>query len=175
MYHTTLQLTFEDKKELKYNCRAGIIVPILFFLISSSIITYVEFYNMKEIVWSFTKIQIIIFSEFIVLIISFLIGYLMIHKLVSDIRNGEKIIEVKKISQKDQMEDYEAGSGNPTTIYNQTEMNAFQKYSIIVENYLYRVDKELYEAANIGDEVYFHYAPISKYLIKITLKRDLYN
>ena len=172
MYHTTLQLTFEDKKELKYNCRAGIIVPILFFLISSSIITYVEFYNMKEIVWSFTKIQIIIFSEFIVLIISFLIGYLMIHKLVSDIRNGEKIIEVKKISQKDQMEDYEAGSG---AMYIGQEMSAFQKYSIIVENYLYRVDKELYEAANIGDEVYFHYAPISKYLIKITLKRDLYN
>lgn len=172
MYHTTLQLTFEDKKELKYNCRAGIIVPILFFLISSSIITYVEFYNMKEIVCSFTKIQIIIFSEFIVLIISFLIGYLMIHKLVSDIRNGEKIIEVKKISQKDQMEDYEAGSG---AMYIGQEMSAFQKYSIIVENYLYRVDKELYEAANIGDEVYFHYAPISKYLIKITLKRDLYN
>jgi hypothetical protein len=172
MYHTTLQLTFEDKKELKYNCRAGIIVPILFFLISSSIITYVEFYNMKEIVCSFTKIQIIIFSEFIVLIISFLIGYLMIHKQVSDIINGEKIIEIKKISQKDQMEDYEAGSG---AMYIGQEMSAFQKYSIIVENYLYRVDKELYEAANIGDEVYFHYAPISKYLIKITLKRDLYN
>lgn len=175
MYYTAIQLTDADKKDLRYNCRAGIIVPFLFFLTCTAFILILGLFNMADTVYRFSKMQVIVFLEILALIISFLISYMMIHKLVSDIRNGEKIIEIKKISQKDQMEDYEAGSGNPTTIYNQIEMNAFQKYSIIVEDYLYRVDKELFEAVNIGDDVYFHYAPISKYLIKITLKSNLYD
>jgi hypothetical protein len=161
------QLTEEDIKELKYNCRAGITIPVLLFLIGSSLIIPIEYYNMLDIYLALSKIQIIFLSEIILLIISLLIAYLMLHKLIADIRNGEKIIKTHIISQKDKMEDYEAGSG---TMYIGQEMNAFEKFSIIVDNnYLYRVDKELYNASEIGDKVYFHYAPISKHRLKITL------
>ncbi|MCX6231474.1 MAG: hypothetical protein NTZ33_08015 [Bacteroidetes bacterium] len=165
------QLTEEDIKELKYNCRAGIAVPVLMFLIGSSLTVFIEFFNLANTVMFITKFQVIMLSEVFILIICSLTSYLMLRKLVTDIRNGEKIVEKRIVSQKDEMEDYEAGSA---TLYIGQEMNPFEKYSIVVEGSLYRVDKELYNAVEIGDNVYFHYAPVSKYRIKITAKKTDY-
>ena len=168
------ELTEEDIKELKYCCRPGIIIPFLFFLIGSIFIIVLENENLPYVKLAFTTWQIITASLILYLGIWIFIGYLMIRKYVADIRNGEKEIEVKIVMQKESKEDYEAGSGisgTSGTYYTENEMTAFTNCSIIVENTRYRVDEDFYKSVKVGDEVCFHYGPISRDLIKIEMKK----
>ncbi len=103
------------------------------------------------------------------LVVSVLLSYRMNYKYYIDIRNKEKIQEVKIIQKKETKKDWEAGSG---TLYIGQEMNGFESMSIIVDNYRYRVNKEIYMNCKKGDEIFFNYGPKSKYMLGIELKKN---
>ncbi len=157
-------LTKKDIKELQYQCRMGYIIPSMVFLIGTLIVTSIYETNFNTRLAFNIQATLIIALLFAVL--SFFISYIMNWKYLSDIRDKKKIIEPKVIQKKESKRDYEAGSG---TLYIGQEMNGFDSFSIIVDNYRYRVEKDMFLKCNEGDEVYFNYGPTSKYLISIEL------
>ena len=128
----------------------GYILPFFTFIIGTSILIAIistVFYSESEDLGNMPIIVII--SGFI---LSFLLSYKMNYKYYIDIRNKEKIQKVKIIQKKEQKKDWEAGSG---TLYIGQEMKGFESLSIIVENYRYRVDKEIYMNCKEGEEILF--------------------
>ncbi len=159
------KLTEKDIKDLRYQCRMGYVIPTMIFIIGTfiSVAIYELNFNSKSNGLN-TEMILLIALGFIVL--SFFIGYKMNWKYLSDIRNNEKEIEIKTIQKKESKRDYEAGSGTLGQ-----EMKGFDSFNIVVGNYRYRVDKDLFMNCNEEDEVLFNYAPISRYLINIELKK----
>ena len=162
-------LTDQDKKDLKYQCRMGYVIPFFFLLLGSIFITgLVNFImNLETDIESNLHVYITVGA---ILIISVLMNYLMNRKYIADIRNNEKILERRTIQQKIATADVEAGSANVGPLPHNRSMNKFMRYDLIIENTKYRIDKELFDKCNDGDEVYFHIAPKSKFRIKIDLK-----
>ncbi|MCF8298434.1 MAG: hypothetical protein K9J13_12880 [Saprospiraceae bacterium] len=160
-YPTKAALNQEDIKTLKYQCRAGIIVSLAILILGIACVWTIKFsysdYTLSNKLYSALTLLMFI-------LLAIIIGYLMTGKYLKDIRNGYKYLEIKRIESKESEIDFEAGSG---TLYIGQKMNSFNSYSLIIERYRYRVEKELYEKCNEGDEVIFHIAPISKHRIKI--------
>ena len=145
----------------------GYIIPFMFFVIGAFLFTAIYELNFNSKSSSLnSEADLLIIFGFIAL--SFFIAYKMNHKYFSDIRNNEKVIETKIIQRKEYKKDYEAGSG---TLYIGQEMKGFDSYSIVVENYRYRVDKNIFMNSSEGGEILFNYAPKSRYLISIELKK----
>ncbi len=159
------KLNERDIKDLRSQCRIGYVIPFMIFILGTFIsgAIYELNFNLKSDGLN-TKIILLIALGFI--IISFFVSYKMNWKYLLDIRNNEKEIELKTIQKKEYKRDYEAGSGSLGQ-----EMNGYDSFSIVVENYRYRVDKDIFINSNEGDEVFFYYAPISEYLINIELKK----
>ena len=161
------KLTERDIIDLRCQCRMGYVIPAMIFIIGTFIFTAIyELYFNSNSNSINTEVVLLIVLGFILL--SILIGYKMNHKYLSDIKNNEKVLETKVILKKESKRDYEAGSG---TLYIGQKMKGFDSFSIIVDNYRYRVDKDLYINSNEGDEVVFSYAPVSRYLLSIELKK----
>jgi len=157
-------LTDKDIKDLKYQCRMGVILPVLLLIISNMIIFSIVYINKIE----YSNIMFLI-SVLITVAISVLLNLSMNRKYISDIRNGEKCFEIKNIQFKEKNKDFEAGSA---TLYIGQEMNEFYRYDLIIENTRYRVDKNLYENCENGDEIVFFIAPKSKFLLQMELKKN---
>jgi amino acid permease len=147
-------LTKNDIKELRYQCRMGYILPIILFIFGSFFVSAIALNLTTKMESKTSEITVIVVSGFALL--SLFVNYKMNGKYVSDIRNKEKLIETKIIQKKETKRDYEAGSG---TLYVGQEMKGFDSFSIVVENYRYRVDKDLFENCFEGDEILFNYAP----------------
>lgn len=158
------KLSEEDIKNLKYQCRAGYVVSILFFLTGSSIIFVLYYINDIN---SLPKAVLLFLT---ILTISFLIAFFMMNKYITDINNKVKILDVKKIQAKELKKAYEAGSGGRLSF--DGNMKAFNRYDIISDNTRYRINKAFFEACREGDEVIFHIAPKSKHRLKIVLNKD---
>jgi len=142
-----------------------VIVLVLLFVFISPLITFLVFESTN---YHYTIVHLLI-SSFALISFEVFIGYLMVRKYLADIRNNTKRAVGKTIKRKETWEDYEAGSGQVSDSYAR-EMKAFQAYAFIIDNFRYKVDKELYENCNEGDEVNFFYAPISNYRLGIELK-----
>ncbi|NJK98393.1 MAG: hypothetical protein HC905_28875 [Bacteroidales bacterium] len=155
---TTVRLTKEDIKKLKYNCRPGIIISSIIYLIGFFLIFGGFIESISENIF---------FSIMSLSILSITITFMLIRKSILDIRNGEKILELKTINQKEYKLDYEAGSG---TLIGQ-EMKQIDIWYLIIDNHKYSVEKDLFDSAKNGDEIYFHIAPNSKELLKMELKK----
>lgn len=164
-----MQLTEKDRKELKYQCRMGYILPPMLFVFG----TFIALALYESIVNSSLyelNLKIGTGIAFGVLILSIWVSYLMNNKYYSDLRNNEKVSKVKTIQWKTQKKDFVAGSGNATTLPHNNAMKEFIRYNLIVENTKYRVDKTLYNQCSDGDKVLFFYAPKSMYLLGIEIK-----
>lgn len=155
-------LSANDIKELRYQCRMGYILPGMFFILGSTLFTAIVF-NMTEIFES-ENIEMTAMSLVGFAVLSLALSYKMNWKYLFDIKNREKLIETKIIQKKESKRDYEAGSG---TLYIGQEMNGYDSFSIVVENYRYRVDKDVFEHCTVGGEILFNYGPKSRYLINI--------
>ncbi len=165
-----LKLTEKDIKELKYQCRMGYVLPGMIFILGTFISGAIYELNFNTNSNGLNLgIDLLIALGF--LIISFLVSHLMNRKYYSDIGNDEKFSETKIIQKKKDKKDYEAGSGNMTTLPHNNPMKEFIRYDLIIENTKYRVDKELFDQCRDGDEVLFFYAPKSKYLLSIEKKK----
>jgi len=164
-----LRLTEKDIKELKYQCRMGYVLSAMIFILGTFIGGAIYGLNINTNSEGLNlEIDLLIALGF--LIISFFVSYIMNGKYYSDIRNNEKISETKIIQRKIDKKDYEAGSGNMTTLSHNNPMKEFTRYDLIIENTKYRVDKILFDICADGDEVLFYYAPKSKYLLSIEKK-----
>lgn len=161
----TKSLSQADIKELRYQCRMGYLLPIfLFALLSVASIVfhhYVSHYDEIEL----TNIDGLI--TLMSAVFSIWVSYRMNGKYYQDIRNNRKVAERKVIQRKQAKRDFEAGSGNMTTLPHNNPMNEFTRFDFVVDNTLHRVDKELFERCSDGDEVSFYYAPKSQYLLSI--------
>lgn len=159
-----LKLTKKEVKELKYQCRMGYILPSMIFVIGT-VLSMMFLWKIIE-----GDIKIIFYVVFGLLVISALISYIMNRKYYADIKINKKTSVAKVIQKKVETKDFEAGSGNMTTLPHNNPMNEFMRYDLIVENTKFRVDKELFESCSEGDEVLFLYAPKSKFLLGIEKK-----
>ena len=161
-----LPLSENEINELKYQCRMGYILPFLFFAISTVLGGYIyeTYFNYKAVGMN---LQIDLFILIFFFIFSVFLSFRMNRKLYLDIRNKEKVAEKKIIQRKIEMKDYEAGSGNMTSLPHNNPMKEFMRYDIIIENTKYRVDKDLFDNCSNGNEVLFLYAPISRYRLSI--------
>ena len=158
-------LTRSDKKELKYQCRMGYIIPVLIFIIGTGVIFAIYLSSLDNLLENF-DIEIFTLLLVILAVLSVVISFSMNKKYFADIRNNEKLIETKTIQKKLYDSDSEAGSG---TFHAAQNMKKFDKYEIVVENVRHRVDKDLFDHCNEGDKVLFSYGPVSSYLINIEL------
>lgn len=160
-----LQLSEKDRKELKFQCKAGYIFGIMIFFIGTIVsafffkTAFLEESNAEEIQIGF----IIIISSFF---LSFLIGFLINRKYLADLRYNVKEIEPKVIERKKSKEDYEADNERARSY----RMTSYARYDLIIENTKYRVSKDFFDKCSEGDEVIFNYAPISGYLLGIEKK-----
>lgn len=157
------KLTIEDLKKLRYQCRIGYI-SLFFILILGSIITvftYESEFNKSHGLNDF--IDALIVSAFAILVL--VINYLKSCKYYNEIRNIFKIVQSKDIERKMSKKDFEAGSGNITTLPHNREMNEFIRYNLIIENTIQRVDESLFNTCHGGDKVLFYWAPKSKFLL----------
>ncbi|MCU4157040.1 hypothetical protein J1N10_13705 [Carboxylicivirga sp. A043] len=161
MNHRTL--TAKDIKELRYQCRMGYIIPFFILLIGSAIVITLFELHLNQGAGFNYGINTIIVSALALLAV--MISYLMNSKYYYDIRNNYKKAQVKVLERKVKKKDFEAGSGNVTTMPHNRTMNEFIRYDFIIDNTIYRVDERLYNACNNGDKVLFYYAPKSKYLL----------
>jgi hypothetical protein len=164
-----IQLTEKDIKGLRYQCRMGYVLPAMIFILSTFIlgVIYELNFNTKTVG---LNLEIGLLIAFVSLILALLISFQMNKKYYSDIRNNIKVYEKKIIQKKTYKKDYEAGSGNMTSLPHNNPMNEFIRYDLIIENTTYRVDKELFDKCSDEDEVLFFYAPKSKYLLSIEKK-----
>ncbi len=168
-YNMRTQLTEKDIKELKCQCRMGYVLPAMVFILGTLIVVAIYELNFNK----HTKglnLELDLFITLGFLIVSFIISYLMNRKYYADIRKDEKVAKTKTVQEKTGKKDFEAGSGNVTTLPHNRPMNEFARYDLVVENVKYRVDKELYDKCSAGDEVLFFYAPKSNYLLSIEKK-----
>ena len=153
------KLTKGDIKILRYQCRPVFLIAFMIFFMGSLVAFALnvsgEYTNPLDIITGTVLAAVII-------------AYSMTHKYIEDIRHNEKEIITKIISAKEFKVDYEAGSGGIMG----RDMNPFDNYSIIIDNYQYRVKKDFYESCQEGDKVFFHIASISKFRIKMELAKN---
>jgi cell division protein FtsL len=160
-----LQLSEKDRKELKFQCRAGYIFGVMIFFIGAVAsafffkTAFMEETNAEEIQIGF----IVILSSFF---LSFLVGFLINRKYLADLRYNVKEIEPKVIERKKSKEDFEADIERPRSY----RMTSYARYDLIIENTKYKVSKDFFDKCSEGDEVIFNIAPISGYLLGIDKK-----
>lgn len=160
-----LQLSEKDINELKYQCRAGIVIPAFLFLIVVIFQMYLYIDNSFQVN---DTILISLASAFAgAIILSFIIN----RKYYADLRIGDKETTSATIQHKMQKKDFEAGSGIVSKYYSRP-MNEFIRYDIMVNNIVYRVDKEFYDKCSEGDEIVMYYARKSRYLLGFELKKQ---
>lgn len=102
----------------------------------------------------------------IILVIASLLGLLFIRKYWLDIKNKEKDVISFNIQKKECKVDYEAGSAS---LWYTQKMKANNHYLLTIDDNVHDVNKEMFNRANVGDEVNIHTAPISEYLLAIEL------
>lgn len=156
-------LTEKERKILKYSTRTGYIFGAFIFILI--VLAYI-----------LTKIDILrITSDYLFLIgvlFCIMIVWLVNRKWWIDLRNNEKEVVTKRVNKKESKVEFAAGSsvgisttGKKSPLF--LEQKSYVEYSLIIENVRYKVDKEVWEKVKEKDEVEFHYAPKSKYLLGI--------
>lgn len=162
------QLNEKDIKNLKYQCRMGYLLPGMVFILLAGIGVFVYEYNFNtEKPGLNTEADVLIML--LAFTVAFLLSFAMNRKYYADIRFKEKRTEEKIIQRKIDRVDFEAGSGNMTTMPHNNPMNKFTRYELVVDNERYRVSKQLYEQCSKGGKLLFNFAPRSNYLLDITM------
>lgn len=157
-YYTKRRLSEKDKKVLKHQCRAGIVIFILCTPILFSVVYILSDQYFPKYISLFTSIT----SSLLIMAIT---SYTMMRKYIRDIKNDEKELYLKTITRKEQVTDYEAGSGIVGKIGK--DMKLFTQYSFIIDNIRYKVEEDLFQKLEEGEEVFFAIAPISRYQLEI--------
>lgn len=160
------KLNINDITELKYEIIKGVLLSYLFCIIATG--TFVPLANrIITPIGDPFSMTVAVYTGVLCFSIATFAMIKLNRKLFLDIRNGVKDSEIKIVAKKEYKKDYEAGSGIVGSWCK--SMNAFDVYSIIVDNYLYRVNAEFYQNCKNGDKVVFNFAPRSRHLLSIDL------
>ena len=157
-------LTPEDIKSLRYECRPGILFGVGIFFIGA-IAIYLAYVIMAEnnvsqkYLYTFGSLALIIAA-------SLLVSRQFISYYLKDLKNNEKDLRRYPIQNKESKVDYEVGSAS---LWYRQKMKPFDHYLLTIDNSVHDVDKEMFDRANVGDEVTMHIAPVSGHLLKIEL------
>jgi hypothetical protein len=162
----TLKFTDIDIKQLKYATRSGYVIGFVSIVPTSLILGTL----MNNI--GFGSISIYISSGFLT---GLFVMWIINRKFWTDLWNGQKDIISKKVQDKNSIVSYEAGSSVGYSFTGKRSAHFLDQkghdiYNLIVDNYRYRVEKELYDSIDIGDEVELHYAQKSRFLLSIDKK-----
>lgn len=163
-------LTASDKKEIKNMTRFGFVLPSIIIVIAGIINLYIL---VDDTVYY--DPQILYLVDIGVLLLCIIISYLMNRKHYKDLKTGVKKIHIAKVTGKDDETSYEAGGG---TLYIPILGDLFPKLwghkskpnhlvFLIIDNYRYRVNKELYDIVRKGESVEMHYSIFGNSLLKI--------
>lgn len=150
-------LSTKDIKHLRNQCSMSYLISaILFILGTIAGVTIYELYF--EANAQLINYQMAAMIGLVALFLSVIVLFVLNWKYYSDIRNNEKIQETKTLQDKNKISDY----------YKST---VTLKYTFIVDNINFTVNKELFDNCNIGDKLIFNYAPKSKFLLSIERSR----
>lgn len=160
--HKIRKLSKQDIRALQYQCRPGILFPAFIIILGVGHLVVYNYVSSNQLAVFIGMSNVLVFAA--VILLAVFVGFLIMRRYLSDIRNGEKIIEYKRLSKKEAETGHEAGSGS-VAVWQMMRENKL--YNLIVEGKRYRVDKQLYEACVEGDLVEFHIAPKSKFRLRI--------
>lgn len=151
-------LSEKDKSIIKYSCRAGYLVSLIFVFMSFLFAFGHSLYENKE------------FNEFLgpililILFLGFIILFLINRRSYIDLRSEYKNVEKREIQSKESKTDFEAGSG---TLYIGQKMNSFQAYFLIIDNTRYKVEQDFYESVSEGEIIGFEFTSHRKHLLRM--------
>jgi hypothetical protein len=156
-------LTTKDKKDLRNQCRMGLGISLLFFMLTTIIgVTIYELaFNLNP---NTLNTRMAISISIGTLTFSTILSFLINHKYYMDLLSHEKFQEIKTLVGKCKTIDYAAGRG-----YSMTKAY-INRYEFIVDNIKFRVEQELFESCSEGDKLIFNYATKSNYLLSIEKK-----
>jgi hypothetical protein len=104
-----------------------------------------------------------------------LLSFLINRKLNKDLKFGTKKIRIEEVTKKEDKTSYEAGSGTLhipilgdlfPKLWSK-KMKPSYKVFLIINNYRYEIDKQLYDKVKKGDLVEMHYSQCSETLLSI--------
>jgi hypothetical protein len=154
------RLTEKNRKDIKNQCKMGLVISLMVFMIASIIgVTVYELMFDLDSTTLNTKmaISIVIGVLFFAVLLNFLINY----KYYSDLRNNEKLLLTKKLTRKSKLIDpMDFKGANLSKGY-------IKRFEFIVDNVKFIVDEKLYKSCADGDKLIFSYALKSKYLLDI--------
>lgn len=159
-------LSEEDIRSIKYQCRFGYILPLIFLIFG--LVSFSMIYISKAYVFSLDMVFLSISG---VLCLSLLFSYLMNRKFKADIRNNEKEVETNIIQSKKSSMDHQS---NTVARGEGGKLNNTEVFSIVVDNFRYVVDEEFFNNCAEGDELLLNYAPLSRHLIGIEHSKSHY-
>ncbi len=162
------KLTQSDIDTLKYQGRMSYIISGMFFILGTAIATMIFELEFNVDAEGFNlQMDLLIGSVFLML--SFLLSQAMNRKYYADIRNNEKMGEIKVIERKNTTSDYE-NRQSARKLGAADRMRDYDRFEFIIDNTKYMVEPELFEQCEDGDEVIFFIAPVSKHLLSIEKK-----
>jgi hypothetical protein len=160
------RMTARDIKKLKYNARPGYLIPLFIFIFGTIVISGF-FYGVEN--ENITQDPVHMYYEILFLFLACSIfSLILLRKFFTDLNYGIKELQIKIVKGKEHKIDYEAGSG--TIGFNQ-EMRPVHVYNLLIDNYKYPVEKDLFDKITEGDEVVMNYAPKTRELLDIEIKK----
>lgn len=153
-------LTENDVKELRNQCRMGVVISLLIFLFVSIIglVIYESNFDSNPDIFNAEMAISISIGAFIFAVI---LNLILNHRLYADLRNNEKIQTIKLLTSKSNNIDSAHGMGQIVT-------KAYvRRFEFVVDGISFLVDEKLYKSCFEGDRLIFNYAPKSRYLLGI--------
>lgn len=170
-----MKLADKDISTINYEKRAG-------FVFSGLVLSYGGFFNLLYLCTSPNLNWIVLFvADLLMVGVSFLISYFMNRKFNKDLNAGSKNITLEKIQHKENQTVYEAGSGCLyipilgdifPKLWGQN-MRAIQKWNLIINNFRYEVEKELFDKVKESDFVEMHHPLHSDLLLDIQIVKNV--
>lgn len=168
-----MKLSTKDIKLIKYEKRIG-------YVFSSGLFVLGIIWNLSYLTSSENGVSyLMILINLAIIIVCLLIPYFMNRKYNLDIKYGIKSIKVEAVQNKEELVDYEPGSGK---LYIPIlgdlfpkqwgqKMRKVHKFVLIIDGAQYNIDKNLFDKVKKGDEVEMYYAKYSEMFLGIDKKR----
>jgi len=157
-------LTKKDKGDLRNQCKMGISLSLLVFVLTTiiGVTIYELFFDSNP---NALNTKMVISISIGTLVISIMLSFLINGKYYRDLQFNEKIQTTKTLMSKCKTTDYIA------SLRGSSMSKAYiERFEFVVDHIKFNVDKELFERCTEGDELIFNYALKSQYLLSIEKK-----
>jgi len=154
-------LTKTDRKNLRDQCKMGLILSLLVFVLATVI--GVTIYELSfDTNPNGLNLKVAGLITIGTLCSSVLLNFLICNKYYRDLQFNEKVQVIKTLMNKSKSTIYHASALGSNVSKAYTE-----KFEFVVDGIIFNVDKELFEHCDEGDQLIFNYAPKSEYLLSI--------